>query len=171
MRSRGQVPLLEGEEKMIDLRIVTLSSLLIIFTSVFFIHYAFNNFITISEYCTVEGGDMCLPGNLLLLFIFSFSFVISFIMVIETTIYFMFKGIELLTQMLEKREKRMKGSIESLENRKSEIINAKKEAQKKYLNRRISQETYNKMKDRYESELMEIEMKMSEMQKKYIKGW
>ncbi len=156
---------------MIDLRIVTLSSLLIIFTSVFFIHYAFNNFITVSEYCAIKGGDMCLPGNLLLLFLFSFSFVIAFIMVIETTIYFMFKGLEIFAQMVDKRDKRMKGSLESLERKKLEIIKAKKEAQKKYLNRKISEETYNRMKDKYESDLMDVEMKMSEMNKKYIKGF
>ena len=148
---------------MIDLRIVTLSSLLIIFTCVFFIHYAFNNFITVSEYCTMSGGEMCRLGNLLLLFVFSFSFVISFIMVIETTIYFMFRGLEIFAEMVEKRERRMQGGIETLERKKSEIIKAKKEAQKKYLNRRITQETYEKMKAKYESDLMDIEMKMSEM--------
>ncbi|MBN2330183.1 MAG: hypothetical protein JXC85_00030 [Candidatus Aenigmarchaeota archaeon] len=93
---------------MIDLRIVTISSLLIIFTSVFFIHFAFNNFVTLSEYCAAKGGDMCRPDNLLLFFAFSFSFVSAFIVVIETTIYFMFRSLELFAHMSEKREKRAK---------------------------------------------------------------
>jgi hypothetical protein len=73
---------------------------------VFFIHYAFNNFITVTEYCAIKGGDLCLPSNLFLLFFFSFSFVVSFIVVIETTIYFMFRGIEVLMKMTENRERR-----------------------------------------------------------------
>ncbi len=156
---------------MIDMRIVTLSSLLIIFTSVFFIHYAFNNFVSVSEFCAIKGGDMCLPTNLLLLFIFSFSFVISFIMVIETTIYFMFRGLEVFAEMATKREKKLKNTIKSLENKKNSIIQAKSEAQKRYLNRKIEEETYKKMKEKYESELMDVEMKINEMKKKYVKVW
>jgi ABC-type multidrug transport system fused ATPase/permease subunit len=156
---------------MIDLRIVSLSSLVIIFVSVFFIHYAFNNFITVTEYCAVKGGDFCLPTNLFLLFFFSFSFVVSFIVVIETTIYFMFKGVEIVAKMTEKREKKLKNSMESLEKRIFEIENAKREIHKKYLNRRIEHETYKKMKEKYEGQILDIEMQINEMKKKMMKVW
>jgi len=156
---------------MIDIKVVTLSSLLIIFTSVFFIHYAFNNFISLTEYCAVEGGDLCLPTNLLLLFLFSFSFVIAFILVIETTIYFMFKGLEMLAHMSEARENKLKSAIASLEKKKSEIVDAKKAAQKKYFNRQVEEETFKKLKQKYNTEILEIEIKLTELKKQLLKVW
>ncbi len=156
---------------MIDIKVVTLSSLLIIFTSVFFIHYAFNNFISVTEYCAVKGGDLCLPTNLLLLFLFSFSFVLAFIMVIETTIYFMFKGLEVLAHMSEAREKKLKSAIESLEKKKGEIEDAKKAVQKKYFNRQIDEETFKKLKQKYNTEIVDIEIKLTELKKEELKLW
>lgn len=86
-----------------DLRIVTVASLLIIFTCVFFIHFAFENFITISEYCAMKGGEMCQQGNMSLMFSYSLACVIAFIVVIETTIFFMFKSLEIYAQLARKR--------------------------------------------------------------------
>jgi hypothetical protein len=154
---------------MIDFRLVTVSSLLIIFTSVFFVHYAFNNFITVIEFCTIKSGDMCLPANMFLLFMFSFAFVTAFVMVIETTIYLMFRGLEVVAKMGEQHDKKLENTIESLQKKKMRIENSKKDAHKKYLNREMEQETFKKLKQKYNSEIVEIDMQINELQKKVSK--
>ena len=157
---------------MMEFRAVTFASLAVIFTSVFFVHFVFNIYVGTIELCSVQSGIACMPTNLFFLFIFSFSIVISFIVLIETTIYFMFKQVQMELEMGSERGKRLGKTLESLEREREEIEMAKKAAQKKYMNRQIGAETLKSMKQKYDSEIMDIEIQVKEMKRKVLKeGW
>lgn len=151
---------------MIEFKVTIIACLLIIFTSVFFIHFAFNNFIQMIEICNFAVVDSCVPANLLLLFAFSFIFITSFIIVIETTIYFMFKWVELEMKMGKKEKSDTKSNFKACEIQKNEILKAKKNAQKKFFNRKISEKTFDSLKHKYDSELMENERETNKLKKK-----
>jgi hypothetical protein len=151
---------------MVDIKLVTVSSLVIVFLSVFSIHYAFNGIVNMAEFCSVKTGDICQPANLFIFFLFSFLFIVSFVAVIETTLYYMFKGIDLLTKRDAAQEKRIEETITSLEKKVIELEKSKKGLQKKYFNRQVDQDSYSKLKHKYDSELMETEMRISELKKK-----
>jgi len=151
---------------MIEYKFVILVSCTIIFTSVFFIHFIFNNYFSISELCIIRGGDLCTEEHSFFYFLFSFLQTVSFMFIIETTIYLMFKHLETQTKLLKTLEKRMKDDIASLQRRKGEIEAAKKEAQKRYLKRELSEKAFESLKDRYDTEAAETESKIQEKRRK-----
>ena len=154
---------------MIKFRLVTFGSIVIIFASVFFIHFAFNNFVRINELCATAASNICIPSNMFLLFVFCFSVVGAFIGVIETAIYFMFKQVEMEMVISSKDDKKATRDIKMLQKRMEEIDKAKSEARKKYLGRKIEEATYRKIKDKYDRELMELEMEVEETKNKFLK--
>lgn len=156
---------------MIQVKLVTLISLAIIFTSVFFVHFAFNNYFKMTEMCATKDTQYCNQANIFLYFLFSFVVVICFVVVIETTIYLMFREVEMEMKFSSESRKQMKSSIDSLEKRKVEIEKAKEEVQRKFFHRKISEKTFDQLKQKYDTELADVEMEMKEIKKKFSKGW
>ncbi len=146
---------------MIEFRVVILASLITIFVSVFFIHFAFNSFIRVNELCAVEIGPTCASASMFLLFIFCFSIVLAFIVVIESTVYYIFREVEMNMMMQVSGRVHRTMSITELEKRISELKTAKKDAERKYFGREISESTYVEMKQKYDKELMETEMELN----------
>jgi hypothetical protein len=171
LREIEPIPVRKGEEKMIEFRVVTLASLVVIFTSVFFVHFVFNNYVTTMENCSIYEGAGCTEISLSHLFVFSFFVVVAFIILIETTIYFMFRQVELEMKYNFMGDKKTGESLQGLEDRLEELKKAKKEAQKKYLNREMGSDALRSMERKYNKEITELEVRITEMKKKASKGW
>ncbi len=152
-----------------NVSVVMLASILIIFLSAFFIQFVFNNYYRITEICALSESTMCeYPANFPF-FLFSFLVIVSFLILMESTIYMMFKQSEMELKAGAAKDKQLKSDLEATEKRKADVIKAKKDAQKKYFNRQIEEKTFNAMKEKYDTELMEIEMQLSSLREKYIK--
>jgi len=148
---------------------VMLASMSIIFLSAFFIQFIFNNYYRITEICAISGSEMCeYPANFPF-FLFSFLVIVSFLILMESTIYMMFKESAMEIKIGNTKEKELKSDLRTLEKRKAEVMKAKKDAQKNYFRRQIEEKTFNSMKEKYDTELMEIEMQLSALREKYIK--
>jgi hypothetical protein len=153
---------------MLEFKVMSVISLVIIFISVFFVHFAFNSFIRIVELCSMDALPYCSDSSVYMIFIFSFAIVVSFVIVIESTVYFIFKQVEVNVVAGVTTESKMKSSQKDLEQRREEIKNAKKDARREYLNRKIEESTYNGLKEKYDKELFELETKMGKFKKKVI---
>ncbi len=149
---------------MIEFRAVIIASLVTIFVSVFFIHFAFNSFIGASEVCATEIGPSCSSSNLFLLFVFCFSIVLAFIVVIETTVYYIFREVEMNIMMqMSGSGRKAARSLDELERRREELVAAKRDAERRYFGREIAESTYVEMKKKYDKELMEVEMEINRL--------
>jgi hypothetical protein len=171
MRQGVQAPICEGEERMIEFRVVIIASLVTIFVSVFFIHFAFNSFIKVNETCATEVGPSCGSSGMLLLFVFCFSIVLAFIVVIESTVYYIFREVEMNIMMqVSGRPRRAERSLPELESRRDELKAAKRDAERKYFGREIAENTYDEMKKKYDKELMELEMEINRQKLRELEG-
>lgn len=171
MREGRQVPLLEGKGMIVQFKLVTVTSLVIVFTSVFLVHFIFNNYFRISEMCAMGTGIFCVQPNTTFLFLFSLFVIVAFIIVIETTVYLMFREVEMEMRMSEMKQKHLENDAVSLKKRKGELLRAKKDAQRKYFKRQIAEKTYEGLKEKYDTEIAEIEAQMKEIRKREIGGW
>jgi biopolymer transport protein ExbB/TolQ len=151
---------------MLEFRIITIASLVTIFVSVFFIHFAFNSFIRVSEVCAMESGVTCSSPSMFLIFLFCFSVVLAFIVVIETTVYYIFREVEVNMMAQISGRKSSEKTMQSLEKRKEELLKAKKDANRKYFGREIDENTYRELKQKYDKEIMELEMEINKMKLK-----
>jgi hypothetical protein len=153
---------------MIEFRVVIIASLVTIFVSVFFIHYAFDSFLKANQNCATEIGPSCSSSNLLLLFIFCFSVVIAFIVVIESTVYYIFREVEMNIMVQVSGRNKAEKSLDELLRRSEELKAAKRDADRKYFGREISESTYMEMKKKYDKELMELEMDINRIKLKEL---
>lgn len=153
---------------MIEFRVVIIASLVTIFVSVFFIHFAFDRFLTANEACATEIGPSCSNSSLFLLFVFCFSVVLAFIVVIETTVYYIFREVEMNIMVQMSATKKATRNVQDLEARKDELLRAKKDAERKYFGREIAENTYLEMKKKYDKELMEVEMETNRLKLKEL---
>jgi hypothetical protein len=151
-----------------DFTIITASSLVVIFVSVFFIHFTLNNFFFMTEVCSLQTGPSCEPDSLFMLLVFTFLVVMAFIIVIESTIYYIFKGLEMGMLAEISVSKREMKNIKELDSRKKEIKKAKNDAKKKYFRREIEQKTYSDIKDNYDKELMQVEHELKKLKLKVM---
>ncbi len=146
-----------------EFSVIVASSLIVIFLSVFFIHYTLDRFYTMNEICAVQTGASCTENGMFMMLLFTFMMVMAFIAVIETTIYYIFKEVEMKILM----EIRKKGSedknVTDLEKRRKDLEKAKSDARKKYFQRKMEESTYNEIRMRYEKELMEVDMKLKDL--------
>jgi len=142
---------------------VVIASLVIIFISVFLIHFSLNSLYIMNEKCAVSSSPPCTETGMLSLLAFTLIVVISFIALIESTIYYIFRDVEtnMLIQLSE-RKKEVK-NVKELMRRRKDLRKAKDDARKKYFRREIEERTYNEIKSKYDKELMEIEMKLKKL--------
>lgn len=162
MRQGVEAPVRKGAIVMAEFRVVIIASLVTIFVSVFFIHYAFNSFIRVNELCATEIGPSCGSSGMLMLFMFCFSIVLAFIVVIESTVYYIFKEVEMnVVAQVSGRGRRADRPLAELEARRDELKSAKKDAERKYFGREIAESTYAEMKKKYDKELMDLEMQIN----------
>jgi hypothetical protein len=151
-----------------EFSLIIASSLVVIFLAVFFIHFTLNNFFLMNEICSVQVGPVCNVQSMSMLLVFTFLVVMAFIIVIETTIYYIFKGLEIGMLAGLSASKKEATTLRELERRKKEIKKEKNDARKKYFRREIEEKTYNDIKESYDRELMEVENELKKIKIKSL---
>ncbi len=149
-----------------EFSLIIASSLVVIFLSVFFIHFTLNNFFLMNEICSVQTGPACNVQSLSMLLVFTFLVVIAFIGVIESTIYYIFRGLEMGMLAGLSASNREAKTRRELERREKEIKKEKNDARKRYFRREIEEKTYNDIKANYDKELMEVENELKKLKMK-----
>lgn len=152
-----------------EINLITLSSLVVIFVSVFFMHVTLNNFFFMNDLCSSNTGPACTESSIFMLLIFTFLIVLSFIIVIESTIYYIFREVEMRLFAQAGESKKDVRSIKAAMTRKQELLKAKEDARKKYYSRKIGEKTYNELRDKYDKEILETENEINKARKKLLK--
>lgn len=138
-------------------KIVVSFSLIIIFLAMFFIHYSLNNFFITAEACSVSTGAICSGQGMQMILVFTFLMVMAFIIVIETTLFFIFKEIEIEVIVEATRAKKDIKSKKDLIRKKKEIEKSKADVRRKYFRREIEESTFKNLKESYDRDIVEIE--------------
>lgn len=151
-----------------EFNVIITFSLIVIFVSVFFIHFSLNNFFFFNEMCTMKSSLLCDEASVFRLLIFTFLVVLAFILVIETTIYFIFKGMEINIMAEAVSSKKDLKDLKELVKRKKELKISKSGLRKKYFRREIEEKTYKEMSANYDKEIMEIETEINKLKMKAL---
>jgi len=152
-----------------EFNVIISFSLIVIFVSVFFIHFALNNFFFFNELCTMKTSLICDEAGVFRLLLFTFLVVLAFIFVIETTIYYIFKGMEINVMAEAAGSKKDLKDMKDLVKRGKELKKSKSSLRRKYFRREIEEKTYKEMNANYDKEIMEIETEINKLKMKAIK--
>ena len=151
-----------------EFSLITMISLIVIFVSVFFMHFTLNNFFFMNDVCSSSTGPACTETSMFMLMIFTFLLVMSFIIVIESTIYYIFREVEMRAFVREGESGKVVKSLKAALTRRRELLKAKEEARKKFFSRKIGEKTYNDLRGKYDKEIVETENEIKKARKKVL---